>query len=144
MPVSSSAIGVSVHKFDLLVLLSRRPSNMSTTEQPCSIFFRLLRQNALSKKKSSEHELTCPILKCRRARSTMFPIPWRNILSSMPFIFKVRMIRRMEKVKESLKSDSTVERQRRTPRSTNNSNQRSSKAKVTRNWKRCFGVVESR
>jgi hypothetical protein len=52
---SNSSISLSVHEFDLLLVLSRQPANTATTEQLRSIFFRLLRQNALSNKKSSEH-----------------------------------------------------------------------------------------
>jgi hypothetical protein len=53
---SNSSISLSVHEFDLLLPLSRQPSNTATTEQLCSIFFWLLRQNAFSKKKKSfEH-----------------------------------------------------------------------------------------
>lgn len=67
---STSLISVSVHvhEFDHLFLLGRRPANTAPTEQLCSIFFRLLRQNVLSnkKKRSAEHDLTYWILKVQQ------------------------------------------------------------------------------
>ena len=86
---SSSSISLSLHEFDLLLLLSRRPSNTATSEQLCAIFLRLLRQNVLSKKKrkSGENDLTCSILKVLQNLVLHVADPLEKYLSSLPILF---------------------------------------------------------
>ena len=86
---ASSSISLSIQEFDLPLLLSRRPSDTATTEQLCSIFFRLLRQNVLSKKKkkSAEHDLTCSILKVLQNLIIHLSDPSEKYLSTLPILF---------------------------------------------------------
>lgn len=75
MVESSSTMALSAKEFDILLILSEKPSQSDVTERLCSIFLRLLRQNVLSKKKKnkktnnrmasrlSQQDLNCSILK---------------------------------------------------------------------------------
>ncbi|CAF4778285.1 unnamed protein product, partial [Rotaria sp. Silwood2] len=67
---STSSIALTPKEFDILLILSGKQSKSDKIEQLCSIFFRLLRQNVLSKKKkkkfsnkTSEQDLNISILK---------------------------------------------------------------------------------
>ncbi|CAF3438840.1 unnamed protein product, partial [Rotaria sp. Silwood2] len=67
---STSSIALTPKEFDILLILSCKQSKSDKIEQLCSIFFRLLRQNVLSKKKkkkfsnkTSEQDLNISILK---------------------------------------------------------------------------------
>ncbi|CAF3112346.1 unnamed protein product, partial [Rotaria sp. Silwood2] len=67
---STGSIALTPKEFDILLILSGKQSKSDKIEQLCSIFFRLLRQNVLSKKKkkkfsnkTSEQDLNISILK---------------------------------------------------------------------------------
>lgn len=62
---SNNSISLSTKEFDILLILSQKSLQTDKIEQLCSIFFRLLRQNILSKKKikTSEQSLNISILK---------------------------------------------------------------------------------
>ena len=62
---AKNSISLSTKEFDILLILSEKQLNNDKIEQLCSIFFRLLRQNILSKKKikTSEQTLNISILK---------------------------------------------------------------------------------
>ncbi|CAF3023094.1 unnamed protein product [Rotaria socialis] len=89
---SSSTISLTPKEFDILLILSRKESKSDKIEQLCSIFFRLLRQNVLSKKKkkfsnkTSEQDLNISILKVLQNLIINIQNPIEKYLNLLPIL----------------------------------------------------------
>lgn len=94
---STNSITLSSKEFDILLILSSKQSKNDKIEQLCSIFFRLLRQNILSKKKkknknklskkfSSEQNLNISILKVLQNLLTNIENPIEKYLHLLPIL----------------------------------------------------------
>ncbi|CAF5202635.1 unnamed protein product, partial [Rotaria magnacalcarata] len=100
---SSSTISLTPKEFDILLILSRKESKSDKIEQLCSIFFRLLRQNVLSRKKkkfsnkTSEQDLNISILKVLQNLIINIQNPIEKYLNLLP-ILCCKIIQRDQRV----------------------------------------------
>ena len=92
MMESKNSMSLTEKEFDILLILSSKQSNTEQIEQLCSIFFRLLRQNILSKKKkklskkSSEQNLNISILKVLQNLIINIENPIEKYLHQLPIL----------------------------------------------------------
>ena len=92
MMESNNSITLTAKEFDILLILSSKQSKNDQIEQLCSIFFRLLRQNILSKKKkkftkkSSEQNLNISILKVLHNLLANIENPIEKYLHQLPIL----------------------------------------------------------
>ena len=89
---STSSMSLTREEFDILLVLSRKESKSDVTEQLCSIFLRLLRQNVLSKKKkkfskqTNQQNLNCSILQVLQNLMMKIVNPTEKHLHLLPIL----------------------------------------------------------
>lgn len=97
---SKNSMSLTEKEFEILLVLTRKPSTIAMTEELSSIFVRLLRQNVLTKKKkksSSKSELVLSILSILENLFRQIENPFEKHFKEFPILFS-KIVEREQRI----------------------------------------------